>query len=596
VTRPSTAAAAPAAARAPRPRGLQVSIGQHSDKGCKAVNQDFHGARLPDEPQRSLKGVVVALADGISSSDVSHIASAAAVHALVDDYYCTSDAWSVKRSAQCVLAAINSWLHAQTQRGPHRFDRDRGHVCTLSALVLKSATAHLLHVGDARIFRVQGRALEQLTEDHRVRLSAQESQLSRALGVQPQVEIDYLALPVEAGDVFVLATDGVYEHVRPGFVTEAITANADDLDEAARRIVAEALRAGSRDNLTVQIVRVDQPADPEAGEVSERRAALRLPPVLQARDVLDGHEILRELHSSSRSHVYLAVDRRDGRRVVLKTPSIDLQGDGAYLDRFMLEEWIARRIDSPHVLRAVADDGPPREHLFVAMEYVEGCTLAQWMVDHPRPELVLVRDIVEQIARGLQAFHRMEMLHQDLRPENIMIDGHGTVKIIDFGSVRVAGLAEIAAPAAGADILGTLSYTAPEYFLGEPGTVRSDLFSLGVITYQMLCGRLPYGTRVASVRSRAALNKLQYLSARDDHSAFPAWVDAVLRRAVHPNPLKRPEVLTEFVHDLRHPGAADLAPRGVPLSERHPVQFWRGTALVLALTVVLLLGWIQSMR
>lgn len=574
---------------------LQVRIGQHTDPGRKGVNQDFHGACVPEGPALTTKGVAAALADGISSSDVSHIASAAAVHALLQDYYCTSDAWSVRRSVQCVLAATNSWLHAQTQRGPHRFDRDRGHVCTLSALVVKSATAHLFHVGDARIHRVQGKALEQLTEDHRLHLPEGKSYLARALGMQPQLELDYLALPVEAGDTFVLTTDGVHDHVSAGFVVQAIEAHANDLDQAARNIVAEALLRGSTDNLTVQIVRIDRTAQHDAGELQQQRAALRLPPLLDPGNMLDGYRIVRALHASHRSHIYLAIDPDNGEKTVLKIPSIDLRDDPAYLDRFLLEEWIARRVRSPHVLRP-STSPRKREHLYVAMEHVQGQTLAQWMIDHPRPELPVVRDIVGQIARGLQAFHRMEMLHQDLRPENIMIDSEGTVKIIDFGAVHVAGLAENAPPGAASDILGTVQYTAPEYFLGEAGTPRSDLFSLGVITYQMLTGRLPYGTQVASLRTRAALVRLRYASALNAERPIPAWIDAVLERAVHPNPFKRQDALSEFVHELRQPGAATMARHRAPLAERNPLMFWRGLSLVLALAVVALLGVVQSLR
>ncbi len=574
---------------------LQVSIGQHTDAGAKAVNQDSHGACTPTGPALATKGVALALADGISSSEVSHIASAAAVQALLQDYYCTCDAWSVRRSVQCVLAATNSWLHAQTRRGPHRFERDRGHVCTLSALVVKSATAHLFHVGDARIQRVQGKALEQLTEDHRLHLPEGQSYLARALGMQAQIEIDYRALPVEAGDTFVLTTDGVHEHASAAFIVQAIAAHSHDLNQAARAIVAEALRCGSADNLTVQILRIDRPARQDAGELQQQRAALRLPPLLEAGALLDGYRILRELHASSRSHIYLALDPDSGEKVALKIPSIDLRGDPAYLDRFLLEEWIARRLRSPHVLRPSSGQRR-REHLYVAMEHVQGQTLAQWMIDHPRPALPVVRDIVGQIARGLQAFHRMEMLHQDLRPENIMIDAAGTVKIIDFGAVHVAGLAETAPPGAAADILGTVQYTAPEYFLGEAGTPRSDLFSLGVITYQMLTGRLPYGTQVASLRTRAALVRLRYASALDERRPIPAWIDAVLERAVHPDPQRRQEALSEFVHDLRQPGAAYLARHRTPLAGRNPLMFWRGLSLVLGIGVVALLGVIQSLR
>jgi serine/threonine protein phosphatase PrpC len=100
---------------------LQVTLGQHSRAAHGGVNQDFHGAMLPGEALRRAKGVAVALADGIGSSEVSHEASAAAVRGFLDDYYATADAWSVQRSAQRVLAATNAWLHGQTQRGPARF-------------------------------------------------------------------------------------------------------------------------------------------------------------------------------------------------------------------------------------------------------------------------------------------------------------------------------------------------------------------------------------------------------------------------------------------------------------------------------------------
>jgi len=273
---------------------------------------------------------------------------------------------------------------------------------------------------------------------------------------------------------------------------------------------------------------------------------------------------------------------------VLKTPSIDLRHDPAYLERFLMEEWIARRIVSAHVLKPCLQ-ARDRSALYVAMEFVDGQTLSQWMIDNPRPELEAVRKIVEQIAKGLQAFHRLEMLHQDLRPDNIMIDTTGTVKIIDFGATSVAGITESAASIEPGHIPGTAQYTAPEYFLGEPGTARSDLFSLGVITYQMLSGRLPYGAEVAKARTRSAQRNLRYDSVLHDDREIPAWIDGVLRKAVHPEPLKRYEALSEFVHDLRHPSSAFLRDTRPPLIERHPVRFWKGVSALLAVIVVALL-------
>src|ERR1700749_440459 len=287
------------------PAELRISLGQYSDKGRKPANQDFHGALIPTEPLLNLKGIAVVIADGISSSEVSHIASESAVKSFLTDYYCTSESWSVKTSAQRVLAATNAWLHSETRRSQYAYDKDKGYVCTFSALVLRSTTAHLFHAGDCRIYRLSGNTLEQLTDDHRVIVSSEQTYLGRALGINPQIEIDYQALPFEKGDVFLLATDGVYEHVSGRFVAATLREQTDNLDAAAKRIVDEALQHGSQDNLTIQIVRIDEAPSGEANEVFQPSSELPLPPLLEARTVFDGYQTVRELHASHRSHIYL---------------------------------------------------------------------------------------------------------------------------------------------------------------------------------------------------------------------------------------------------------------------------------------------------
>jgi len=570
------------------PNQLKISIGQHSDKGRKTMNQDFHGICIPKEPLLSSKGIAIALADGISSSHVSHIASEAAVSSYLDDYYCTSEAWSVKKSAQRVLIATNSWLYSQSRQSQYRFDKDKGYVCTFSAMVIKSTTAYIFHVGDSRIYRLQGHSLEQLTDDHRLWVSAEKNYLSRALGISQQLELDYQALAIEQGDIFLLATDGVYEYVDANFIIDTINSHADDLDTAAQRIVAEAYARNSHDNLTLQIVRVDELPAQDANECYQQLTELPFPPILDARMQFDGYKIIREVHASSRSHVYLAVDEETNTQVIIKTPSVDLRDDAAYLERFLMEDWIARRINSAYVLKPCLQTRK-RNYLYVVTEFIDGQTLTQWMTDNPKPDLETVRNIVEQIAKGLRAFHRMEMLHQDLRPENIMIDRTGTVKIIDFGSTRVAGLLEMTTSIPTNNLLGTAQYTAPEYFLGESGTPRSDMFSLAIITYQMLSGRLPYGVEVAKARSRYAQMKLHYHSVLDDKREIPVWIDTVLKKALHPNPYNRYEALSEFIYELRHPSQTCLNKTRPPLLERNPIAFWKGLSLLLSIIVITLL-------
>jgi serine/threonine protein phosphatase PrpC len=565
---------------------LKISIGQCSDKGLKEINQDFHGAVIPKEPQLSSKGIAIALADGIGSSQVSQIASEFAVRGILEDYYCTSDAWSVKRSIDRVLTATNAWLHSRSRQSQYRYDSDKGYVCTLSALIIKSATAHLFHIGDTRVYRVHAASLEQLTQDHRTRISSEQSYLSRAVGFKPQIDIDYQALAIQIGDVFLLASDGIYEHVKPSFIAATLQHGKADLDAAARTIMAEALERGSTDNLTVQIVVIEDLPSHDAGETQRHSNDLPLPPLLSARMKFDGYTIVRELHLSHRSHIHLAVDDQTGESVALKTPSIDLQGDRDYLERFLLEEWVARRINSDHVLKHY-EPKRKRNFLYVVMEYIEGQTLAQWINDHPTPDLESVRTIVEQIAKGLQAFHRLEMFHQDLRPNNIMIDKSGTVKIIDFGATRVTGIEERSTSPQAAPILGTAQYTAPEYFLGESAGAASDQFSLGVIAYQMLSGRLPYGAEVAKARTPAAQKNLRYQSVLHEDREIPAWIDAALSKAVQTSPSKRYEAISEFIQDLRQPNATFLNKMRPAFVDRHPVLFWKFMSMGLAAVLLL---------
>lgn len=568
---------------------LKVSVGQYSDKGRKPNNQDFHGSRIPKNSLLDMKGVAIAMADGISSSDVSDIASATSIKSFLEDYYCTSETWSVKSSIERVLSAANSWLYSQTMRSPHRYDKDKGYVCTFSSLVIKNHTAHIVHVGDTRVYRLNSEGLEQLTNDHRLWETQEKSYLSRALGIEDQCGFDYRAEQVKLGDIFIIATDGVYEFVSSQDIINTIATHRDALDVAAKAIVDLAYEQASDDNLSIQIVRVDELPEQAASKVKEQIEQLPFPPPLSARMEFDGYTILRELHSTSRSHVYLAQDIASKKSVVIKAPSVNLGGDSDYLERFLMEEWVARRVNNAHVLKADLPDRP-RNYIYTVFEYIEGQTLAQWARDHPKAKMEVVRGLVEQIAKGLHAFHRLEMLHQDLRPENIMIDSKGTVKIIDFGSVSVAGLQETTIEEPATYLLGTALYSAPEYFLGRVGTVRSELFSLGVITYFLLSGSYPFGTNVPKAKTLSAQRRLWYNSVLDDEREIPVWVDDAIRKAVNPLPERRYEEIFEFIHDLRKPNKTFLTKTRPPLLERNPVAVWQGISFILLAVIVYLLN------
>ncbi|WP_406737005.1 protein kinase domain-containing protein [Thioclava sp. GXIMD4215] len=545
----------------PMRSSLRVSLGQLSVAGVKPENQDRSGAMLTDSAGH---GISLVLADGISTSDFGAEAAEFAVTSFLNDYYATPASWPVKTAAMGVISAINAALWAANEA---LTDIEKGHVATIAALVVKDQTAHCLHLGDSRISLWRGGHLQALTEDHRTGTT-----LEAALGIGPQPEVTYRSLPLEEGDILMLSTDGLHEHLSPEALRMAFL--QPDPQEAAQRLVDQALLAGSADNLSVQILRLDQLPASDAPLPQD----LTLPALPRAGEMLDGFRIIRQIQSTARSHIYMA-ESLDGLRVALKIPSAEMAEDPTFRAGFLAEEWAARRVRSDHVLRV--PEAGPRSYLFAVSEWIEGQSLRQWMTDHPQPELPQLRAILGQIIQGLRALHRRNMIHQDLRPENIMIDRQGTVKIIDLGSVAVTGVERTTAGGFGAQA-GTYQYTAPEYLSGDQVSWRSDQYALAVITYEMLTGRLPYGAKVARIRSRKDQAALRYAPARDDLSGVPDWMDPALKRACHPDPSRRYDALSEFLADMTRPNPEWQAGRHRPLIERNPVLLWQSLCAVLA--------------
>ncbi len=292
---------------------------------------------------------------------------------------------------------------------------------------------------------------------------------------------------------------------------------------------------------------------------------LPFPPELSPGVKIDGDEILRELHASRRSEVFLAVDIRTGEKVILKTPSVNYRDDPEYLDGFLHEEWVGRHIKNIHVLKMLEPKG--RHFLYNISEHVEGQSLRQWKDDHPQTHINTAREYLMQIADGLRAFHRLEMVHQDLKPDNILIDSNGTLKIIDFGSTHthVAGASEICSRLDKNVPQGTINYTAPECIAGSHCSNRSDMFSFGVIAYELLTGKLPYGDNDKPIPA----NNLKYISCR-----------------VHNDPY---ETTTEFLHDLSQPNNKFDASASQPLLEYNPLLFWKSLSGVLVAACLYLL-------
>ena len=310
-----------------------------------------------------------------------------------------------------------------------------------------------------------------------------------------------------------------------------------------------------------------------------------IPPVLAEGNTIDQYEIIRVLHSGTRSHVYLARSHFNQQSYVLKAPSVNFSDDLVYLQGFIREGWVGRQFNHSSVMKIhrYADSSP---FLYHVCDYVEGITLRQWMIDNPKPSLAAVRKIAAELIKPVRFFQRMGIVHRDIKPDNIILTESGKAVFIDFGTAQVEGLDEIANAINEEVPVGATDYIAPEYLAGEKATIYSDLYSIGVIVYEMLTGNIPYADHLSQVFDRHKKRNYHYTPARLYRPDLPPWLDLVLKKACHPSPAIRYRVISEFIHDLSAPNQQILKElKDSPLIHRNPLCFWKLVVLVLMIIV-----------
>lgn len=569
---------------------LSILYGGFTDEGRRSENQDalvFHQPESYEEV--SNKGCVACIADGVSCSEMSQQASQTSVIQFVNDYFATPSSWSVKRSATKVLSTTNYWLYGQGVKQPLKHN---GLVTTFSSVVIKSNTAHIFHVGDSRIYLYRDDKLTLLTRDHVRGGAGSQTFLTRALGMDNTVNIDYQTLPIKEGDWFLLTTDGVHDFTSH----EEIQAQCFELVDnqnlnpelAAKQLANLALDNGSTDNTSALFVGVNELPESSRAELQTQLGQFAIPPALRVGQTLDGFQVMNVLYAGSRSYVYEVTELLSGRVMVLKSPSPNMADDMSYLGSFIHEYWVGRQLDHPQFMK-VHPRPSNAKFLYLLCEPLTGITLRQWMYDNPKPTLDQVRTIIRSLVAASRKLQRMGMVHRDLKPENIMVECDEKITVLDYGAMSVAAFEEQQAMDKEADLsvieeeipMGDAKYIAPEYLNGEKATYVSDLFSIGVICYEMLTGELPYKLGTTQSLRRARHQKWDYYSACLRRSDLPEWVDPVLKKVCAAVPTQRYQAMSEFITDLSTPNPdLILENERRSLFERNPVLFWKGLACI----------------
>ena len=551
---------APADPRAAERQPLRVAIGHSSLQGRRPENEDFVGAAMPEGTELLSRGMLLAVADGVGGHANGREAAEMTVRSLLADYFATPDTWSVAKSLDTVLGSANRWLLAHARRNREA----AGMATTLTVVVLRGGRWYLGHVGDSRAYLMRGDQLTLLTEDHTWEHPELDNVLKRAVGLDEHLVVDHADGELQAGDRFVLVSDGVWGSLGEAGIADLLRRHRT-AEDAANAMPLEALRRGSADNATALVADVIAVPSASLRDSLVSAARLPVPPRLRIGQELDGLRVEELLHESRATLLYRVSRPSAGGRedLVLKT-LLPEAGDDEAIAALVHEEWLARRVLAPCFPQVIGND--ERSHLYYLMTWHSGQTLKAGLARGHRYAPHEVAELGVRLLKGVGALHRLGILHRDIKPDNLHRDAHGMLRILDLGVAASDGedrgerFREINNP-------GTPSYMAPELFEGKPASEASDLYACGVTLYELLTRKYPYG-EVEPFQNPRFGNPVPPTRYRPD---LPDWLEAVLLKACARDPAERFETAEEFLLALERGAHRPLAtPRRRPLLQRNP--------------------------
>ncbi|MDO8654010.1 MAG: bifunctional protein-serine/threonine kinase/phosphatase [Undibacterium sp.] len=571
---------------------LIVTTGHHSIAGVRPRNEDFVGMVTPNEPELSSKGLIAAIADGVSGNEGGREASEYAVRGLLSDYYATPDTWEITTSLEKVLVAINSWVQ---QQGTVRKEL-AGMASTLTALVLRGRMYYTAHVGDTRCYLLRDDGtgkLQKLTQDHVWDRPEMQHVLTRAIGMDTRLAVDHGMGEVRLNDVFLLASDGVWSALTEYDVTDflkQVSQGKLSPEQASGALCVAALAAGSQDNASAIILQVTALPEGDLRDALSELRSLPAPAKLKPGQVIDGYIVEQLLHTSLTTLLYLVNDPVHHRKLVLKTLHPERANDAHERSAFAHEAWLAKRVVARFFPQVITPD--QRNFLYYLSTWHEGDSLQNRL---DAGQHFTVPDVINygtKLVRAVGALHRRSILHRDIKPANVHLGEDGEIRILDLGVAQSGLDAEDKSLSASFTMAGTPSFLAPEQFQGEAASRRTDLYASGVTLYYLLTRHYPYGEVEPFQRPKfgSPIAPSRY---RPD---LPIWLENVLLKAIARDPQERFETAEEFLLALERGAARPLpAPTPTPLVKGDPATIWRAIAMS-AIVLNLLLIYILIVR
>lgn len=559
---------------------LQTHIGFVSEKGKRPTNDDYVAGRVENHGARVMPDVLAVIADGMGGGAGGRMAAETTVRGFIDAYCNLPVTLGVDRACARALAAMNRWIYSQGRQDPEL----KNMATTFSALILRGRKAHVVHVGDTRIYRLRDHRLTRLTQDHVHAHPDLRHVLYRAVGLESSVRADYALHDLRLHDRFLLCCDGMHGTLTDARL-QALLDERSSPQEDAQRLVEAALAAHSQDNVSALIVDVVGLPSAERADMETAVAGLPIQDLPKIGDSVDGFRLIEMIADGRYSRLFRAEDTVEPREVTLKFPHPRVMAEQNYRRAFAREAWVALQVRSPWVTEMIDLPEGRQTRLYSVMPYYHGESLEQRLRRGP---LTLAEgvDIGIKLAKAVYALNRQRIVHRDIKPENVMLlHLNKGLKLLDLGVARLPGMEQDD----GEEIPGTPSYMAPELFDGALGDERSDVYALGVTLYRMFsAGQYPYGEVEAFSRprftKRVALNR--------HRSDLPAWLDACLARATAVEANERfgdaMELAFELENGLARGGRTIVQKRS--LYERNPVRFWQIISLLLFISLIAVLS------
>ncbi|MET0509327.1 MAG: bifunctional protein-serine/threonine kinase/phosphatase [Burkholderiaceae bacterium] len=574
---------------------LEVAFGWCSHPGPRSVNEDWATAAVGKGRDQD-RGAIVAIADGVSTGGDGREAARTSAMTVVLDYFSAPDSWDTSVVLDRLIDAQNAWLaaHNRCRRATAQGGRAAIAMTTLTTVTLRGQVWTVAHVGDTRAWLIRGDDCIQLTQDHSFSETFQSSRLTRALGLDDRVRIDFVQGELRKGDIFLLTSDGV--HGVLGRAVLSKLARDSDVQGACDAIVAAARKAGTPDNATALMVRIG--ALIERGFDGALAASRRLPglPTLKPGDAVDGFTIESLLADTGVHRLYRAHTTGGDRKVLLKALHPSRAGDEQERAMLAHEAWLSSRIGRADPPRGEAGfvavlPAESRSAQYIAFDWHEGVTLQALLKSGTPMDVADVVAAAIAIARALGRLHRTGVIHRDVKPDNLLRSDDGRWWILDLG----AALSGSDPPELRLLRAGTPSYMNPEQWGRDgrgpqPADEASDLYALGVTLYQWLTTRLPYGQVVPFQAGRFRHDPKPPSRLRPD---VPVWLDSVVLRSVALDARLRFETAEELVLALERGAArplATLAP--TPLAARDPTALWKIALGMSVLLNLLLMYWL----